>query len=160
MFLRNGNAGCPTCRTAIGGRNSAVVLGMASLTWWNDDGRCIVLDLDNETASSADALPAIAGGANTTVIPVAGLEVRADEVVCMRLTDEGDLAYLAVGVPTEALLELFKRAPGMTMSPRAARAWCRALGADVRVFMSVLGDVGVVEFVQTVKFPLELVNTA
>lgn len=160
MFLRNGNACCPSCRAAAGGRNSAVVLGQGSLTWWNDDGRCVILDLDNETASSVDALPAIAGGASTTVIPMAGLEVQADEVVCMRLTDEGDLAYLAVGAPTQDLLELFKRDPARGMAPRAARAWRRALRADVRIFMSVLGDVGVAEFVQTVQFPLELVNTA
>ena len=134
-----------------------MVAGLHTLTWCNDDGHCTVLDLAQQTASMAASLPVIAGGSGETPLPVEGLEIRAGEVVCMRLTDSGDLVYLAVGVLTSALLELFKRVPGADMSTRGARAWRRALRSDARVFMSVLGDVGVVDFVDTVRFPLELV---
>lgn len=131
---------------------------MSTVAWWNDDGTSIVLDLDLETASALGALPEITGGGSAALLPVAGLDVRDDEVVCMRLTDEGHLAYLAVGPPSDDLLELFKRVPGENMGPRKSRAWRRALQKDARVFLSVVGDLSAVEFLQSVRFPLELVN--
>ena len=86
-----------------------------------------------------------------------GIDIHGSEVMYMRLCD-GHLIYLAVGPPTQALAELFVNDPGHALTPRARRAWRRTLSREVRVFQSLSGCTDPLLFLDTVQFPVALVE--
>ena len=124
---------------------------------------CLVLDMDSQTARLSRTMPHFtkACRGNVRIPPESNhsIEVRSEEIMCLRLSDEGHLIYLAVGSPSEEMLEMFKRVPGAGLSDRGRRCWRRSLRKDIRIFESLPGFYDVIDFLDAVEFPVRVIET-